>query len=145
MSLQEANERQQRISQLRAQRIQQQKANVHEDNKEGNINNNNNNKKEPVTFEPTDEQTNLGIFPISSNESIEVIARNIQDKVFQKAQEVADYASETFVFDDDPDNSIKTSIYDKDIKESMTREFQLAELRTNRAINKILQQKYTQN
>lgn len=129
--MEDINERQKRIALLRAQRKAGGK--VDTDKKEGKENTTETVKPSEAPVIPN--ETNVLI--LSGNETVELVSKDIENRIFARSKQVADFAIETIDLEE-----IKEPTYNQDLKESMKREFDMAQQRTNRVINQILQEKY---
>ncbi|CAH6720992.1 hypothetical protein CLIB1444_05S01200 [[Candida] jaroonii] len=129
--MEDINERQKRIALLRAQRKAGNKPQVtKEEPKQANTE-----SDVPETI-PTPNEIN--VMKLSGNETVELVSKDIENRIFARSKEVADNAIEFENLEVE-----KKPTYNQDLKDSMKREFEIAQQRTNKVINQILQEKYT--
>lgn len=87
-------------------------------------------------------KTNISpILQISGNETVEVLAKEIQDSIFNKSRDIALTASQP-VSKPPQTKTNKSDLHNKDLKQALQSEIILAENRTSRAVNSILQDKF---
>lgn len=156
----EANERRKRIALLRAQRKgrsgdgdseihKEEKEEVNEEVNEEAENETsaeakndtaNQDKEQAHQIQPNTTNFNP-VLRISGNETVEVLAKEIQDSIFNKSRDIALAASQP-VSKNPQSKTNKSDLHNRDLKQALQSEMTLAENRTSRAINSILQDKF---
>lgn len=82
------------------------------------------------------------ILQISGTETVEMVSKDIQDRIIQKSREIAQMAYDANInININELDEKQPLVHNKDLKESLGPQLKIAELQTNRVINQFLQKK----
>ncbi|RLV95623.1 hypothetical protein JA1_000878 [Spathaspora sp. JA1] len=81
---------------------------------------------------------------LSNGETVEAVSQRIQNEIFQRAQYAASAVIDQNEEDEDENNTQQKISYTQDLKDDLKSYYHKASIRTDRAINRIISDKYQQ-